>query len=377
MEKMSFRKKRIGWLLIFLTLMLAACSTGKKKTGYAGAGPDAQADLETDVSTEALIEELIPEEPITVGFVQVGHESDWRIASTRSCQEEFSEENGYRLLFLDADNSPAAQVRAVRNFIKDKVDYIVIDPIVTTGWTAVLKEAYHAGIPVFIIDRTVDCSPRYYQAWIGSDFVQEGRCAGQWLQNYLSRRGRANEPVHIVTINGTTGASAQLGRTEGFQEYVERNKNWMLLDEQSGDFTESGGKQVMEAYLKAYGERIDVVVCQNDNEAFGAIEALKEADVSYGRDGELVIISFDATKAGLKAVLDGEIHADFECNPMAAPYVAQAIRSMEQGGVPAGKKQYMEEQCFTCEEAPMTLSVNGKTYEMVTVTEAVIEERAY
>lgn len=319
---------------------------------------------------------LLPQKRIRVGFVQVGHESDWRIAATKSCREVFSEENGYELYFVDADNDPKVQVKAVRNFIREAVDYIVIDPILTKGWTAVLKEAYHMHIPVIVLDRTIDCDDRYYAAWFGSDFVREGEWAGQWLQSYLNRQGRGSETIRIVTINGTQGASAQLGRTEGFARYVEKNSNWHLLAQECGDFTENGGRMVMEAYLERY-PAIDVVVCQNDNEALGACAAMDEAGISYGPGGDVIVISFDATRAGLEAVLEGKIHADFECNPLSPPYAAEAIRRLEAGEELAKKHYYLPEDCFTADENPMTLMIEFESKKMVTVTKELLEQREY
>ncbi len=319
---------------------------------------------------------LLPEPLIKVGFVQVGHESDWRIAATKSCREAFSEEQGFDLYFVDADNDPNVQVEAVRNFIQEQMDYIVIDPILTTGWTAVLKEAYHAQIPVLLLDRTIDCQERYYTAWFGSDFVKEGEWAGEWLQQYLRRQGRSTHQIRILTINGTQGASAQLGRTEGFARYLARNRNWELLAQECGDFTESGGRRVMEQYLETYPD-FDVVVCQNDNEAFGACAAMDAAGISYGTDGDVIVISFDATKAGLEAVLAGKIHADFACNPLSPPYAAEAIRRLEAGETLDGKHYYLPEDCFTADKNPITLMVDFESKKMITVTKELLEEREY
>lgn len=326
--------------------------------------------------TVSRLQELLPQELLTVGFVQVGHESDWRIAATKSCKETFTEENGYCLYFVDADNDPKTQVAAVRNFISEQVDYIVIDPILTTGWTAVLKEAYHANIPVLLIDRTIDCDPRYYRAWFGSDFVYEGECAGRWLQSYLSVKGRDRESIRIAVIQGTPGASAQLGRTEGFETYVRQNPNWEILAEKSGNFTESGGRQVMQEYLQTY-PKIDVVLCQNDNEAIGACAALDEAGISYGKDGDVILISFDATRAGLQAVLEGKINADFECNPLAPPYIDEAIQTLESGGSLRKKNAYLFEECFTCEEYPMRINTKAGVKDMIVVTRELLESREY
>lgn len=132
------------------------------------------------VCASSLSVQAADDELITVGFAQVGHESDWRTASTKSCQDVFTEENGYNLQFVDCDNDSAVQLEAVRGFIEQEVDYIIIDPIVSTGWDTVLTECEDAGIPVIVIDRTIDDSDKY-AAWVGSNFKTEGLAAGEWL----------------------------------------------------------------------------------------------------------------------------------------------------------------------------------------------------
>jgi simple sugar transport system substrate-binding protein len=310
-----------------------------------------------------------------VGFAQVGHESDWRAASTNSAKDVFSAANGYDLQFNDADNDSAAQLEAVRGFIEQQVDYIIVDPIVATGWDTVLQEASDAGIPVFIIDRTVDASDSLYVAWYGSDFTAEGESAGAWLQAYLEAKGKTGD-VNIAVIAGSNGSSAQIGRTKGFDEYVDKNTNWKKLDEQDGDFTQDGGQTIMESYLKSY-DTIDVVVCQNDNEAFGAIDALKAAGKTYGKDGDIIIISFDATNAGLTEVLNGNINADFECNPMAAPFVAEGIQTLQGGGTIANKINYVDEACFACDDTVKSITITSGSKDMTVMTQDVLSARGY
>lgn len=156
---------------------------------------------------------------ITAGFAQVGHESDWRTASTKSAQDVFSEANGYELSFVDCDNDSAAQLEAVRNFIQQGVDYIIIDPIVSTGWDAVLTECEDAGIPVIVIDRTIDDSDKYV-SWVGSDFKVEGLACGEWLKAYAADKGITE--INALVIEGSVGASATIGRTDGFKEIADR-----------------------------------------------------------------------------------------------------------------------------------------------------------
>ncbi len=285
------------------------------------------------------------EDLIVVGVSQVGSESDWRLANTRSYQETFTEENGYYLIFEDGQQKQENQVKALRNFILQEVDYIILDPVVETGWDAVLQEAKDAGIPVILSDRSVQVEDdSLYACWIGSDFTIEGVNAGLWLKDYLEKEGRTEETINIVTLQGTYDSTAQIGRTQGFECILNTQKNWKMLEKMSGEFTQAKAKEVMEYFLKMYPE-IHVVICENDNMAFGAMDAMKEAGRSYGKNGDIILISFDATQAALEAVEKGEINVDFECNPNLGPIVDKAIKKLEQGQE-IEKIQYVEETYF-------------------------------
>lgn len=360
-----------GLLKTCLMLLLVSVMTG-------GCGKKVREPAETAVESAEPTESTVGAENadlIKVGFVQVGHESDWRIASTESAMDTFSQKNGFELLYVDADNNPETQLNAVKSFIEQKVDYIVIDPIVTTGWEQVMTDAKNAGIPVFVIDRMVDCDEDLYVAWFGSDFIAEGEAAGAWLEAYLDDKGRSSEDINIAVIAGTEGSSAQIGRTTGFDKYIDSNPNWNKLGERDGEFTRSGGKRVMNEYLAEHDD-IDVVVCHNDNEAWGAIDALKAAGKDFGKKGT-IIISFDAVYDGLSDVLNGNINADFECNPLAAPYVAEAIRKLDRGESITRKINYIDEACFQHEDNIKSIEYGGRTADMITVTWDVLLERAY
>lgn len=307
-------------------------------------------------------------ETITIGFAQVGHESDWRTASTKSCQDVFSADNGYDLQFVDCDNDPAAQIEAIRGFIQQAVDYIIVDPIVSTGWDTVLTECEDAGIPVIVIDRTIDDSDKYV-SWVGSNFKTEGLAAGEWLKAYTDNKGISE--VNALVIEGSTGASATIGRTDGFKEIADAN-GWKILDSQSGDFTEAGGQEVMESYIKSYEGQFNVVICQNDNEAFGAMTAMKNAGIEYGVGKDVILISFDACTAGLEKVMSGDINADFECNPLAAPDVEKVIKQILNGETPE-KEVYMTEHWFVNEDVLSSITVNGEEQELTVVTQEIID----
>ena len=286
-----------------------------------------------EAAEEAPAEEAAEEAPaaeasgdtIKVGFAQVGHESDWRAANTQNYQDTFSAANGYELSFVDADNDNAVQLEAVRTFIQQEMDYICIAPIETAGWDTVLQEAQDAGIPVLIVDRSVDADPSLYETQIGCDMIKEGETAANWLAEYLD-----GKEAKILVIEGTVGSSAALGRTEGFNNVAAQHSEWEILDSQSGDFTQSGGQEVMESYIKSYSD-FNVVVCQNDNEAYGAMDAMDAAGITYGVDGDVIIISYDATHDGLQYTLDGKINCNVECNPLQAKFAEEVIQKLQKG----------------------------------------------
>lgn len=263
---------------------------------------------------------------ITVGYAQVGHESDWRTANTQNYQDVFSEENGFDLQLVDCDNDNAAQLEAVRNFITQELDYIVIAPIQSAGWDTVLQEAQDAGIPVIIADREIEADASLYDAWVGTNTKNEGITAGNWLAEQLD-----GAEAKILQIEGSVGASAAIGRTDGFAEVMADHPEWEMLDSQSGDFTQDGGQAVMESFIKSYEGQFNVVICQNDNEAYGAMDAMDAAGITYGVDGDVILISYDATHDGLQYTLDGKFNLNVECNPIQAETVKGVIEKMQAG----------------------------------------------
>ena len=382
MELMKRKLLAIG-LGALMAISMAACGSSSSSTSTATSSAAATTDNTGSVVTDADAQSLaqsIKEDAgttdgslITVGFSQVGHESDWRTASTNSVKEAFSKDNGFDLQFVDCDNNSETQLQSVRNFIQQQVDYIIIDTIVSTGWDTVLTEAQDADIPVIVIDRTIDDSDKY-TAWIGTDTKNEGLAAGAWLKDYAKAKGISD--LNILVISGTTGSSAQIGRTEGFDQYV-KSEGWNKLDEQTGDFTQDGGQQVMESYCKSYAGKFNVVVCQNDNEAFGAIDAMKAAGVSYGANGDVIVISFDACKAGLQMVLDGDINADFQCNPLQGPDCAKIVKALD-AGQDVQKQTFMAEPWYAHDDTVKSVSYTnnaGKdvTEDMIVVTQDIVD----
>lgn len=327
-------KKKLLAMLMVTTMVISMVLTG--------CGSDSKNVAKTGVTGEG--------EKIVVGFSQVGAESDWRTANTESMKNTFTEANGYSLIFDDAQQKQENQLKAVRNFIQQDVDYIVIAPITETGWDTVLQEAKDAEIPVIIVDRMLDVSDdSLYTAWVGSNFLKEGYDAVAWLEGYLKEKGRDSEDINIVTLQGTIGSSAQIGRTDGVTEKMVAHTNWTMLARQTGEFTQAKGQEVMESFLKTYDD-IDVVIAENDNMAFGAIDAIKAAGKTCGPNGDIIIISFDAVAAAFDSMIAGDMNVSVECNPLHGPRVSEIIQKLEKGES-VDKIAYVEEGVYPAETA--------------------------
>jgi ABC-type sugar transport system substrate-binding protein len=307
-------------------LVLAACGGGGGDDAAAGAGEDT----------------------LTLGFSQVGAESGWRTANTKSVQDSAAAA-GIELQFSDAQQKQENQIKAIRSFIQQRVDVIAFSPVVESGWDTVLLEAKRANIPVILTDRAVDSADTtLYKTFLGSDFVKEGQKAGEWL---LQNADASAGPVNIVELQGTTGSAPAIDRQEGFAEVIAQNPNLKVIASQTGDFTRSGGRQVMEAFLKSHPD-IDVLYAHNDDMGLGAIEAIEAAGKVPGQD--IKIITVDAVKDGMQALADGKINFIVECNPLLGPQLMDLVKKVAAGEeVPA--RVVTEETTFDAEAAKAAL----------------------
>jgi len=272
-----------------------------------------------------------PGEKILVGFSQIGSESEWRNANTMSVINTFNEDPDIILIFSDAQQKQENQIKALRSFIAKKVDVILFTAIVETGYRPVLLEAKRAGIPVIMIDRDVCEADRDLRLTImGSDFVEEGRKSARWLGDYLKKQGidDGKKTINIVELQGTVGSAPAIDRAKGFREIMKDHPNWKITRSQTGNFTSSEGKQVMEAFLKA-DKNIQVLFAHNDQMALGAIQAIKEAGLKPGKD--IIIVSIDAVKGAFEAMVAGELNCSVECNPLLGPQALQAVKDLMAG----------------------------------------------
>jgi ABC-type sugar transport system substrate-binding protein len=266
-----------------------------------------------------------------VGFSQIGSESEWRTADTISVQNAITEDPTLVMVYSDAQQKQENQIRALRSFIARKVDVILFTALVETGYGPVLQEAQRAHIPVIMIDRDVATADQKYRLTImGSDFVKEGEKVGLWLEKYLKDKGidDGHTPIDFAEIQGTTGSAPAIDRAKGFRNIQSKHANWVIQHSQDGDFTSTQGKAVMEAFLKA-DPKIQVLFAHNDQEALGAIQAIKEAGLQPGKD--ITIISIDGVKGIFQAIVNGEANCTVECNPLLGPQAVQAIHDLRAG----------------------------------------------
>jgi ABC-type sugar transport system substrate-binding protein len=253
---------------------------------------------------------------MVVGFIQTGSESGWRAANTASFKET-ADQLGINLKFYDAQNKLENQVSAFHQFNQDpSVNVIILAALDVTGYDEVLKEAQAAGKIVVLEDRRIDADPSMYVTYIGSDFALEGQKSAAAMCDLLKDSAKKN----VVEISGAVGASAAIDRAKGFREGM-GDCGITITETQTGNWGVPESKAVMEAFLKK-SKDIQGVFAHNDEEAIGAIQAIKEAGLVPGKD--IQVIGVDATANGFKAMIAGELAADIECNPLLAPQVYDA-----------------------------------------------------
>ena len=293
------RRTRAALVAVAATAGLAACTPGGTVAEAADPEPDT-----------GLIE---------VGFSQLGtSESAWRTANTESIRSSLTAQRGISLTFEDASQDQAKQIASLRGFIADGVDVIAFSPVVETGWDEVLQEVKDAGIPVVLVDRTIETTvPDAYAAWIGADFLQEGTAAGLWVQ-------RHHPDARIFQLQGTLGSAAQVDREAGFEEIV----GGQVIGEASGNFTLTEGRAAMATALETHPD-LTMVFAHNDDMALGAAEAIEAAGLVPGQD--VLIVSVDGTRAGLQALVDGRFNLVVECNPVFGEQLADLINDVAQG----------------------------------------------
>ncbi|SIQ03367.1 monosaccharide ABC transporter substrate-binding protein, CUT2 family [Rhizobium sp. RU20A] len=284
---------------------------------------------------------------MTVGFSQIGSESGWRAAETTLTKQQ-AEQRGIDLKFADAQQKQENQIKAIRSFIAQGVNAILLAPVVATGWDEVLTEAKEANIPVVLLDRTVDAPKDLYLTAVTSDLVHEGKVAGEWLVKTVG-----DKPCNVVELQGTTGSSPAIDRKKGFEEALAGHDNLKIVRSQTGDFTRTKGKEVMESFLKAEdgGKNICALYAHNDDMAVGAIQAIKEAGLKPGTD--ILVVSIDAVPDIFQALAAGEANATVELTPNMAGPAFDALDAFIKDGKEPPKWIQTESKLYTQADDPM------------------------
>lgn len=283
---------------------------------------------------------------LTVGFSQIGSESGWRAAETSVTKLE-AEKRGIDLKFADAQQKQENQIKAIRGFIAQGVDAILVAPVVATGWEDVLTEAKEAEIPVILLDRGVDAPQDLYLTSVASDQVKEGRVAGEWLVNTVG-----DKPCKVVELQGTVGSTPAINRKKGFEEAIAGKANITIARSQTGDFTRAKGKEVMEGFLKAEngGQDICAMYAHNDDMAVGAIQAIKDAGLKPGTD--ILVVSIDAVPDIFAAMVAGEANATVELTPNMAGPAFDALEAYLKDGTQPEKFIITESKLYTPADNP-------------------------
>ena len=311
--------------------------------GVGAAGATSVPPDTTPVGTGVEVPDL---DGYTIAFAQMGAESGWRTAETDSVKAA-AEAAGVELLFTDAQGKQEAQVEAIRAAIQQGVDLIAFPPVINTGWDAVLTEARDAGIPVVLVDRTLETTVEdAYVTFLGSDFVVEGERVGEWANAEFADA----DTVNVVELAGTTGAGPAIDRAEGFRNAID--DRFEIIESQTGDFTREGGKEVMEAFLQSHPDGIDLVYAHNDDMGLGAIEAIEAAGLVPGED--IKIATVDAVHDGMAALAEGRINFIAECSPLLGPQL-MAIAADIFDGVDVPPQVITIESTFTPEQAAEVL----------------------
>ena len=317
MNLMKLKKLLSGILATAMALSLVACSDG---------GSDA---TNTDGDSAS------GDQSITLGFAQVGSESEWRTANTDNIKAS-AEEAGITLQFSDAQQKQENQIKAIRSFIASDVDVISFCPIVETGWDTVLQEAKDAGIPVVLVDRGVTADPSLYVTHIFADALKEGANAFNWIDEYMTSEGKTpragGDQFQVAILEGTVGSSVAADRLQGFLDAMDASENsakYNVLCSQTGEYTRAKGMEVMESFLKSDGDKIDILFSCNGDMALGAIQAIEAAGLKPGED--IVIVSIDAAKGEFNAMIEGKMNCAVEHTPNFGPTLMETAKKIVAG----------------------------------------------
>ena len=280
-----------------------------------------------------------------VGFSQIGTDNPWRAAETKSIRDE-AERRGITLKIADGQDRQEKQIADLRAFVAQGVDAILLAPKTNAGWEPVLREVKAAKIPLVLVDRGIEVSdPELYATLICSDFVAEGRMAGEYLAKKLGGKGK------VVELCGTAGSDPALERAKGFRIALAAHPGLEVVASQCGDFKRQVAREILDTLLKAQ-PRVDAVYAHNDDMALGAILALESAGKRPGQD--VVIVSIDGMRFAFEEMSKGRLNASVECSPLLGPLAFDALDKVWKRQA-VEKRVIVPDRIYTAETAAAAL----------------------
>jgi simple sugar transport system substrate-binding protein len=290
-----------------------------------------------------------PKSPLVLGFSQISAGANWNTANTESIRKA-ARDAGVDLRVEDAKRSQENQMAALRSFVSQHVDVIAFSPVVETGWEIVLRDIRSAGIPVILLDRTIDVSDdTLYVSMIGSDFIEEGRRAGRWL---LEHTRDVPGEIGMVELQGTVDSAPANDRSQGFFDVIGPDPHYRLIRTESADFNRTRARELMTEFLQANGRRIRVLFAHSDTMALGGIEAIEAAGFKPGSD--ILVISIEGSRKGLEAIAAGKLNVSVECSPLLGPQLMAVVKDLA-ADKPVPRRVITRESVFTRENAAAEL----------------------
>ncbi len=259
---------------------------------------------------------------LTIGFSQSDNSSNWKIVETEDMQEKAAE-YGINLVYTDASGDIAKQSSDIADMVAQNVDYLIVAPIEEDGLQSSLTDAMDAGIPVILVDRAVNgVAGTTFTTQIMSDFVWEAQQCAEYVINETGGTG------NVVILEGTQGATSATDRQNGFMDTIE-GTDLVVIADQVANFSMAEAQEVMENILQAQGSNIDILYCHGCDMAMGALTAIKAAGYTPGED--IKIVTVDASKDTMEAILAGEVLAACSCSPYFGDAAFGIISQMEAG----------------------------------------------
>ncbi|MFC5286440.1 ABC transporter substrate-binding protein [Actinokineospora guangxiensis] len=352
-----FRQVRAGVALTAAALLaVTGCANPEASAPAGGGGEGGGQVVKTDApSGPTCTAEQYGAGPIdlttaVVGFSQSEKEANpFRIAETRSIRDEAEKVGVGRLLVTNADSNLGKQVSDIQSMLAQGAQVLIVAPLNSEGLEPALRAARDKKVPVITIDRKLGSAKacQDYLTFIGSDFVEQGRRAGELMNEVTGGEAK------VAILLGASGNNVTTDRTAGFKDYVAASAPGIeVVAEQTGDFSREKGQAVTEQLLQANPD-ITAIYAENDEMALGAVTAIKAAGKKPGQD--IKIVSIDGTRNAVQGIVDGEINAVVESNPRFGPLAFQTIAGFA-GGEGIAESIIIEDRQYDADNAAAELS---------------------